>query len=79
MTNNQKNSDEKVTPIYAYAYFTVARNGEIHQLLQYDYYDPDGFYANLCHEENQNDFNDEIEKLWNNMENFLEEEKKLYQ
>ncbi|NVM02471.1 MAG: hypothetical protein HWN67_09065 [Candidatus Helarchaeota archaeon] len=75
MNNKQKNSDEDVTPIYAYAYFNVARNGEIHQLLQYDYYDPDEFYANLCHEENQKDFNDEIEKLWNNMENFLGEEK----
>lgn len=70
-----KKSDDNITPIYAYAYFSVANNGEIHQLLQYDYFDPDEFYADLCHEENQTDFNEEIQKLWNNMNYFLSEER----
>ena len=48
-----KITDENITPLYAYAYFSVSNSGEIHQLLQYDYYDPDEFYTYLCHEENQ--------------------------
>ena len=67
-------SDDKVTPIYAYTYFSVQEDGTINQLLQFDYYDPDEFYANLCEEENHESYVKEIEKLWQNMDSFLEEE-----
>lgn len=74
MKDNDRISDENITPIYAYAYFNVSKNGEIHQLLQYDYYDPDGYYAKLCDKNHQKEYVIEIEKLWLNMDGFLEEE-----
>ncbi len=75
MMNEENSSGEKITPLYAYAYFSVAQAGEIHQLLQYDYHDPEEYYANLCHEEKQEEFNAEVDMLWNNMDSFLGEEK----
>lgn len=65
--------NDNVIPVFAHAFFSVSRDGEFHQLLTYDYYDPDEYYLNL--ESNPEDYEKEIEKLWLNMQGFLEEEK----
>jgi len=61
-----------VVPVFAHAFFSVSHDGEFHQLLTYDYYDPDEYYLNL--ESNPEEYEKEIEKLWLNMQGFLEEE-----
>ena len=63
-------SDENVVPIHASSFFSISEDGEFHQLLQYDYADPDEYYSNLKREE----FLEEIRKLWLNMQGYLEEE-----
>jgi hypothetical protein len=63
---------DNVIPLYAHAFFSVSRSGEFHQLLTYDYYDPDEYYLNL--EANPQEYEREIEKLWLNMQGYLEEE-----
>lgn len=66
----QMNSEENIVPIYASSFFSVTQTGEFHQLLQYDYSDPDGYYGSLKRE----DLLEEIRKLWLNMQGYLEEE-----
>ncbi|MEM3587239.1 MAG: hypothetical protein QXO71_07970 [Candidatus Jordarchaeaceae archaeon] len=63
---------DNVVPIFAHTFFSVSRDGEVHQFLIYDYYDPDEYYLNL--ESNPDEYEREIEKLWLNMQSFLEEE-----
>jgi len=63
-------NDENIIPIYASSFFSVSRDGEFHQILQYDYYDQDYYYFNL----NDKEFSEEIRKLWSNMQSYLEEE-----
>nr|MDO8062875.1 hypothetical protein [Candidatus Freyrarchaeum guaymaensis] len=65
-------SDE-VVPIHAYTCFSVSETGEFHQVLIYDYYDPEGYYASL--EGNLDEYAKEVEKLWLNMQGFLDEER----
>ncbi len=65
-------SDEKVVPMHASSFFSLSGDGEFHQLLHYDYYDPEGFYLELGR--NDKDFLEEIQKLWANMQGYLEEE-----
>ncbi|NVM54852.1 MAG: hypothetical protein HWN66_14205 [Candidatus Helarchaeota archaeon] len=64
------NSEERIIPTHASSFFSISRDGEFHQLLQYDYYDPDEYYSRL----ERDDFLEEIRKLWLNMQNYLEEE-----
>ena len=63
-------SEEKIIPTHASSFFSISRNGEFHQLLQYDYNDPEEYYLNL----KQEDFHEEVKKLWSNMQGYLEEE-----
>ncbi|MGQ9723711.1 MAG: hypothetical protein ACUVXA_20625 [Candidatus Jordarchaeum sp.] len=63
---------ENIIPIFAHTFFSVSRDGEFHQLLTYDYYDPDKYYLNL--ESTPEEYEKEIEKLWLNMQGYLEEE-----
>jgi hypothetical protein len=58
--------------VFAHAFFSVSSVGEFHQLLTYDYYDPEEYYLNL--ESKPEEYDKEIEKLWLNMQGFLEEE-----
>ena len=64
--------DEKVVPIHACAFFSVSRDAEFHQLLQYDYEDPERYYLEL--QQNEEELSAELEKLWTNMQGYLEEE-----
>ncbi|MDD1778105.1 MAG: hypothetical protein LUQ65_08030, partial [Candidatus Helarchaeota archaeon] len=70
MDEEEKTEQDQIIPIHAMAFFSVARDGEFHQILQYDYYDPKGYYAKLGRAE----FSEEIRKLWLNMQGYLEEE-----
>lgn len=70
--SNEDISEDQVIPIHAMAFFSISSDGEFHQLLQYDYYDPQGYYSKLI--ESKDDFAKEIRKLWLNMQGYLEEE-----
>ena len=64
--------DDNIIPIHASSFFSISRDGEFHQLLQYDYYDPDEFYFKL--ERDKKALTEEIRKLWMNMQGYLEDE-----
>ena len=70
LNEEEKSEADQIIPIHAMAFFSIAGDGEFHQLLQYDYYDPKGYYSKLGREE----FAEEIRKLWLNMQGYLEEE-----
>ena len=61
---------EEVIPVYASSFFSVSSEGEFHQFLQYDYYDPKGYYTHLAEEE----VSKEVQTCWANMQGYLEEE-----
>ena len=63
----------KVQPLFASAVFTISRNCEIHQVLVYDYADPEGTYKALVEDEIA--FRNEVSSLRWNMAEFLAAEK----
>ena len=63
---------EKILPLHANSFFIVSGDGSFNQILSYDYYDPKGYYDRLTHR--PIDFEKEINKLWSNMQDFLDEE-----
>lgn len=63
---------EGIFPVHANSFFIVSRDGAFNQILTYDYYDPSGYYSLLTHR--PLDFKKEINKLWSNMQDFLDEE-----
>ncbi|MFX1294617.1 MAG: hypothetical protein ACFFD2_07165 [Promethearchaeota archaeon] len=63
-------NEEKIVPVHASSFFSISRDGEFHQLLQYDYYDPEGYYSSF----EEAELSREIEKVWLNMQSYLEEE-----
>lgn len=63
---------EGIFPVHANSFFIVSRDGAFNQILTYDYYDPSGYYSQLTHR--PIDFKKEIDKLWSNMQDFLDEE-----
>ncbi len=65
--------DEEVVPLHAHTYFNVSESGEFCQYLIYDYYDPEGYYASL--EADPDEYAREMNRLWDNMQGFLDEEK----
>ncbi|MFX1243578.1 MAG: hypothetical protein ACFE8F_01370 [Promethearchaeota archaeon] len=62
-----------VQPLFGSAVFTVSRECEIHQVLIYDYADPEGVYKALV--EDETEFRKEIKRLRQNMNAFLAAEK----
>ena len=65
---------ERVIPIHAQEYFTVSRNGEISQILIFDYDDPAGYYHHLVR---TGRIGRELERMLANMQMFLDEERIL--
>ena len=63
----------KVQPLFGSAVFMVSSECEIHQVLTYDYADPEGVYKVLV--EDEKSFQKEIKKLRLNMTEFLAAEK----
>jgi len=64
-------ASKEVTPVYGQGLFFVGL-GYIAYYLIFDYYDPLGYYDTILR--NEQLFNEEISKLWANMQSFLDEE-----
>ncbi|MEM1545124.1 MAG: hypothetical protein QXY40_09930 [Candidatus Methanomethylicia archaeon] len=64
--------ENNVKPVHATCYFTVSRNGEFNQILIYDYYDPEGYYAKLLHKPRA--LRNDLLNITLNMQEFLNEE-----
>ncbi len=50
----------------------MCRGGLFHQILVFDYYDPGHYYMDLLNKPER--FNEELERLTNNMQHYLDEE-----
>ncbi|RLE80275.1 MAG: hypothetical protein DRJ52_06750 [Thermoprotei archaeon] len=64
----------RVKPVHALCFFSVSLLGDVNQLLVFDYYDPDLYYAKLV-ERKLIDY--ELETIASNMQDYLDEEKVL--
>jgi hypothetical protein len=62
-----------VEPIHAHSFFSVSRTGEIHERLEYEYSDPEGYYRRIVRDDDL--FRKEITNLATNMQFFLDEER----
>ncbi|MDK6029105.1 hypothetical protein QPL79_06985 [Ignisphaera sp. 4213-co] len=64
-------ASKKVEPVYAQGFFFVSHN-YISYYLIFDYDDPLGYYDTVV--KNEELFNEEVAKLWANMQQFLDAE-----
>ncbi len=65
--------DEGVVPIHAQGFFSVPpRRGYVYEVLVFDYYDPEEYYAGLVHR--PLDYEEEMARLASNMQGFLDSE-----
>jgi hypothetical protein len=64
-------ASKRVEPIYAQGFFFVSKS-YIAYYLVFDYYDPLEYYRTIMSDEKL--FNEEVGKLWANMQQFLDEE-----
>jgi hypothetical protein len=64
---------ELVEPVHADSFFSVSRTGEVHERLCYEYLDPEGYYRRVIRDEHL--LRKEIEKLVDNMQYFLDQER----
>lgn len=64
---------DTVKPIHAQGFFAVSLSGYVHQVVIYDYYDPDEYYARLIHRPLE--YEEEMERLRAVMQEMLDEEK----
>jgi hypothetical protein len=64
---------EFVDPVHADSFFSVSKTGEIHERLNYEYSDPDGYYRRVVN--NDDLLREEIEKLASNMQYYLDRER----
>ncbi|MFX1509088.1 MAG: hypothetical protein ACFFBR_02165 [Promethearchaeota archaeon] len=62
-----------VQPLFASSVFTISSNLEVYQVINYDYSDPEGVYAEILEDEEA--VETEITKIHSNMAEFLEAEK----
>jgi hypothetical protein len=69
----EKALSDFVEPVHADSFFSVSRNGEIHERLSYEYADPEGYYRRVIR--NEKLLKREIEKLADNMQYFLDQER----
>jgi len=69
----EKALSELVEPVHADSFFSVSRLGEVHERLCYEYLDPEGYYRRVIRDEKL--FRKEIEKLSDNMQYFLDQER----
>jgi len=63
--------NEYVIPLHARGIFVVSIEGIINQVLSFDYYDPDQYYAEL---DEKGELEDELAIIAENMQSFLDEE-----
>jgi hypothetical protein len=69
----EKAMSDLVEPVHADSFFSVARTGEIHERLCYEYIDPERYYPRVIRDENL--LKKEVEKLAANMQYFLDLER----
>ena len=62
-----------VEPVHASSFFSVSRTGEIHERLNFEYLDMEGYYRRVIRDENL--LAAEVEKLVGNMQFFLDKER----
>ncbi len=62
----------RIEPVHAQGFFVVTRRGDVHQIVVYDYYDPEGYYAKLIHRPRE--YEEEMNRLAANMQEFLDSE-----
>jgi len=70
----KESMEDRVRPIHALCFFTVSLLGNINQLIVFDYYDPDKYYASLIEREL---IDEELEAIASKMQDYLDEEKVL--
>lgn len=66
-------ASDMVQPLHAESFFSVAKSGEIHERLCYEYTDPDHYYQRVLQEEDR--FRKEIENLSANLQYYLDKER----
>ncbi len=71
--NRGERGREEVLPIHGQGFFTVDRNGLVYQVVVFDYYDPNEYYASLVHR--PIDYRREMERLYASMQALLDSEK----
>ncbi len=64
---------EMVEPVHASSFFSVSKSGEIHEQLNFEYLDMEGYYRKVIRDENL--LAVEAEKLAANMQYFLDKER----
>lgn len=64
---------DMVEPVHASSFFSVSQTGEIHEQLNFEYLDIEGFYRKVIRDETL--LTKEVEKLVDNMQYFLDKEK----
>ncbi len=62
-----------VEPVHAYSFFSVSMTGEIHEQLIYEYWDHEGYYSRVLSDNEL--FEQEVTRLWDNMQYFLDQER----
>ncbi len=65
--------NEEIEPIYATSYTSLSREGEVKEILIYDYWDPEEYYFNLS--QDKKSLNKEIERVWKNLQEYINSEK----
>ena len=62
-----------VEPVHASSFFSVSKTGEIHERLNFEYLDLEGYYRKVVRDEKL--LRKEVEKLVDNMQFFLDKER----
>ncbi|OYT38941.1 MAG: hypothetical protein B6U89_04965 [Desulfurococcales archaeon ex4484_58] len=62
-------------PIYGFGFFYMHRSGLVDQIIIFEYWDPDHYYEEVIR--NEDKLRGEIEKLFSNMQYYLDQEKVL--
>jgi hypothetical protein len=69
----EKFLSDMVEPVHASSFFSVSTTGEIHEQLNFEYLDMEGYYRRVIRDENL--LAKEAEKLAGNMQYFLDKER----
>jgi hypothetical protein len=64
---------DMVEPVHASSFFSVSKTGEIHEKLNFEYLDIEGYYRKVIRDEDL--LAKEVEKLAGNMQFFLDKER----
>ncbi len=72
-SSSKSYSSEKLKPIHAQGFFSIDRTGLVYQVVVYDYYDEEEFYAKLVHR--PIDYRREVERLYSSMQALLDQER----